>query len=203
MTQSQALAILKTGANVFLTGEPGSGKTYVINQYVTYLRDRGIEPAITASTGIAATHIGGITIHSWSGIGIKTMLNKHDLHKIATSQYIAKRVRRAKVLIIEEVSMLAPETLSMVDMVIRKITERQEPFGGVQVVFSGDFFQLPPVVKRVMEDNDTPDHNPYRIAYRNFFLIMRMLTVSMMKYLPNFRVSRGSSQCLRKARTRW
>ncbi|MBI5614510.1 AAA family ATPase, partial [Candidatus Gottesmanbacteria bacterium] len=153
MTQSQALAILKTGANVFLTGEPGSGKTYAINQYITYLRELGIDPAITASTGIAATHIGGMTIHSWSGIGIKTMLNKHDLHKIATSQYIAKRVRRAKVLIIEEVSMLAPETLSMVDMVIRKITERQDPFGGMQVVLSGDFFQLPPVVKRVMEDN--------------------------------------------------
>ena len=63
MTQSQALAILKTGANVFLTGEPGSGKTYAINEYVTYLRGCGLEPAITASTGIAATHIGGMTIH--------------------------------------------------------------------------------------------------------------------------------------------
>ncbi|MBI5124682.1 MAG: AAA family ATPase, partial [Planctomycetes bacterium] len=68
MTQSQALSILKTGANVFLTGEPGSGKTHTINEYVAYLRARGIEPAITASTGISATHIGGMTIHSWSGI---------------------------------------------------------------------------------------------------------------------------------------
>ena len=59
MTQSQALSILKTGANVFLTGEPGSGKTYTINEYVAYLRAHGIEPAITASTGIAATHIAG------------------------------------------------------------------------------------------------------------------------------------------------
>lgn len=153
MTQSQALAILKTGKNVFLTGEPGSGKTYAINEYVAYLRSRGIEPAITASTGIAATHIGGMTIHSWSGIGIKTELSKHDLHKIASSQYIARRVRRAKVLIIEEVSMLTPETLSMVDAVYRKIKEIQEPFGGVQVVFVGDFFQLPPVVKRETKDN--------------------------------------------------
>lgn len=153
MTQSQALAILKTGANVFLTGEPGSGKTYAINQYVAYLRKHGIDPAITASTGIAATHIGGMTIHSWSGIGIKTALNTHDLHKIISSQYIAKRVLRTKVLIIEEVSMLNPETLSIVDMVCRKITQRSEPFGGVQVVFSGDFFQLPPVVKRETGSN--------------------------------------------------
>ena len=153
MTQSQALAILKTGANVFLTGEPGSGKTYAINEYVAYLRGRGIEPAITASTGIAATHIGGMTIHSWSGIGIKTTLSQHDLQKIASSQYITKRVRRANVLIIEEVSMLNPETLSMVDAVVRKITQHPEPFGGMQVVFSGDFFQLPPVVKKETEQS--------------------------------------------------
>lgn len=148
MTQAQALSILKTGANVFLTGEPGSGKTHTINEYTAYLRSRGIEPAITASTGIAATHIGGMTIHSWSGIGIKKKLDKYDLNKITSSQYIVKRVRKAKVLIIEEVSMLLPGTLSMVDAVCREIKQSLEPFGGMQVVFAGDFFQLPPVVKR-------------------------------------------------------
>lgn len=153
MTQSQALSILKTGANVFLTGEPGSGKTYAINEYVTYLRSRGIEPAITASTGIAATHIGGMTVHSWSGIGIKAKLDKPDLNKIASSQHVAKRVRRSKVLVIEEVSMLLPQTLSMVDAVCRKIKQSPEPFGGMQTVFAGDFFQLPPVVKTEAENN--------------------------------------------------
>lgn len=147
MTQSQTLSILKTGVNVFLTGEPGSGKTYTINEYTAYLRSRSIEPAITASTGIAATHIGGMTIHSWSGIGIKTKLDKHDLNKIASSHYIVKRVRKAKVLVIEEVSMLLPETLSMIDTVCREIKQSPQPFGGMQVVLSGDFFQLPPVVK--------------------------------------------------------
>ncbi len=147
MTQSEALSILKTGSNVFVTGEPGSGKTHTINEYVAYLRARGIEPAITASTGIAATHIGGMTIHSWSGIGIKTTLGRSDLLAIALSKPIAKRVRRAKVLIIDEVSMLAAETLSMVDAVCREIKEQSEPFGGMQVVLVGDFFQLPPIVK--------------------------------------------------------
>ena len=148
MTQSQALAILKTGANVFLTGEPGSGKTYVVNSYVVYLRKYGIEPAITASTGIAATHIGGMTIHSWSGIGIKTKLDTRDIRNIASNQYITRRVGRAKVLIIEEVSMLTPNTLSMVDSVCRQVKQNQKPFGGMQVVFVGDFFQLPPVAKK-------------------------------------------------------
>ncbi|MBI3306015.1 AAA family ATPase [Candidatus Nomurabacteria bacterium] len=148
MTQSQALNILKTGANVFLTGEPGAGKTHTINNFVSYLRAADIEPAITASTGIAATHIGGMTIHSWSGIGVRPKLDKYDLDKIASSEYIAKRVCRTKVLIIDEVSMLSANMLDMVDMVCREIKQSSEPFGGIQIILVGDFFQLPPIVKR-------------------------------------------------------
>ena len=153
MTQSQALSILKTGANVFLTGEPGSGKTHVVNEYVAYLRKQGIEPAITASTGIAATHIGGMTIHSWSGIGIKTKLDKRDFNKIISNDYIARRVWRAKVLIIDEISMLPPGTLLMIDAICREIKKCPEPFGGMQAVLVGDFFQLPPIEKKNL-DND-------------------------------------------------
>lgn len=168
MTQSEALSILKTGSNVFLTGEPGSGKSHTINEYVAYLRARGIEPAITASTGIAATHIGGMTIHSWSGIGIRPKLGKDDLHAIASSRHIAKRVRCAKVLIIDEVSMLLPETLSMIDAVCREIKQSSEPFGGRQVVLVGDFFQLPPIIKPQV-GNDSPimfiEERSTRFAY--------------------------------------
>ncbi len=153
MTQSQALTILKTGANVFLTGEPGSGKTHLLNEYIGYLRNHSIEPAIMASTGIAATHIGGMTVHSWSGIGIKTRLDKSDLSKIKTSQYIVRRITKAKVLIIEEISMLTRDTLSMIDTVCREIKQNSKPFGGIQVILAGDFFQLPPVVRREVVEN--------------------------------------------------
>ena len=88
MTQENAFSILKTGVSVFLTGEPGSGKTHVVNRYVSWLREHGIEPAITASTGIAATHIGGFTIHSWAGIGIHEKLNAHDLRKINNNKHL-------------------------------------------------------------------------------------------------------------------
>ena len=148
MTQETALTILKTGANVFLTGEPGSGKTHTVNEYVRFLRSHAIEPAITASTGIAATHISGMTIHSWSGIGIREKLSKRDVADIAAKQHVAKRVNRANILIIDEVSMLAPHVLDMVDRVCRSVKKSEEPFGGMQVVLVGDFFQLPPVVKR-------------------------------------------------------
>lgn len=154
MTQSQALSILKTGANVFLTGEPGAGKTHTVNEYVAYLRARGIEPAITASTGIAATHISGMTIHSWSGIGIRTELSQYDLDRLSSNEYIAKRIGRAKVLIIDEVSMLSPQMLFMVDAICREVKRIQEPFGGLQIVLVGDFFQLPPIVKSKPRDDD-------------------------------------------------
>lgn len=154
MTQAQALEILKTGANVFLTGEPGSGKTHVINEYVNYLRCHNIEPAITASTGIASTHINGMTIHSWSGVGIKKKLNSHDVDNIIAKAQTARRIKRSKVLIIDEVSMLSPEILSMVELVCRKIRQSYEPFGGLQVVLAGDFFQLPPVVRQGEDYDD-------------------------------------------------
>ncbi len=145
MTQEQALSILRSGQSVFLTGEPGAGKTHTVNAYVQYLRAHRIEPAITASTGIAATHIHGMTIHSWSGIAIKKELTKDDLQKLAHNKFISRRLIKAHVLIIDEVSMLAAHTLDMVDAVCRKVRGIQHPFGGLQVVLVGDFFQLPPV----------------------------------------------------------
>jgi GTPase SAR1 family protein len=79
LNQTKALAVLKSGKNVFLTGSAGAGKTYVLNQYIQYLKERKVPVAITASTGIAATHMNGMTIHAWSGIGVKDYLNEADL----------------------------------------------------------------------------------------------------------------------------
>ena len=147
MTQAQVLDILKTGANVFVTGEPGAGKTHTIHAYIEYLRKHKIEPAITASTGIAATHIGGMTIHSWSGIGIKQDMSAYELDALATKEYVVKRIMKTKVLIIDEISMLTPKMFSLVDTVCRMVKQNPEPFGGIQVVCVGDFFQLPPIKK--------------------------------------------------------
>lgn len=148
MTQSAALDILKTGGNVFLTGEPGAGKTYVINQYIAWLEAAGLSVAVTASTGIAATHIGGMTIHSWSGLGIRETLTPYDLDKIATNEKVNRRVKKANVLVIDEVSMLDARILDMVNLVLKAVRQREEAFGGLQVVLVGDFFQLPPVTKQ-------------------------------------------------------
>ncbi len=148
MTQAQALDILKTGGNVFLTGEPGTGKTYVLNQYIAWLEAAGLKVAVTASTGIAATHIGGMTIHSWSGIGARDHITPYDLDQITGREKTVKRVKQAQVLVIDEISMLGASTLDAVETVCRTIRESQEAFGGLQVIFVGDFFQLPPITQR-------------------------------------------------------
>ncbi len=148
MTQETALSILKTGANVFLTGEPGAGKTYVINKYIQWLEAAGLNVAVTASTGIAATHIGGLTIHSWSGVGARDSLNAYDLDQIVSKERLVKRIKKTHVLIIDEISMLDGKMLDMVDIICRTIRTSAEAFGGMQVVCVGDFFQLPPIARQ-------------------------------------------------------
>lgn len=148
MRQSTALDILKTGQNVFLTGSAGSGKTYTLNQYIHYLRARRIAVAVTASTGIAATHMNGTTIHSWSGIGIKDELTERDLKNISGKRYLLERLKETAVLIIDEVSMLHAKQLDLVNQVLKHARKSEAAFGGVQVVVAGDFFQLPPIGSR-------------------------------------------------------
>ncbi|OGG61260.1 hypothetical protein A3C87_01535 [Candidatus Kaiserbacteria bacterium RIFCSPHIGHO2_02_FULL_49_34] len=145
MTQEQALNILKTGANVFLTGEPGAGKTYTLNRYLAHLDACGVSVAITASTGIAATHVSGMTIHAWSGIGARDSLSEQDIDLILQKEKYVKRMRKANVLVIDEISMLAAGAFNAVETLCRRARGIGEPFGGMQVIVVGDFFQLPPI----------------------------------------------------------
>jgi ATP-dependent exoDNAse (exonuclease V) alpha subunit len=145
MTQKQALDILKLGYNVFLTGAPGTGKTFLLNKYIAYLKANNKNVAITASTGIAATHMGGVTIHSWSGLGIKDKLNHRDIEKLQKKSYLKKRFKKTNVLIIDEISMLHAFQFDLIDQICRSFKDDSKPFGGMQVVCSGDLFQLPPV----------------------------------------------------------
>jgi hypothetical protein len=152
MTQDTALSILKLGHTTFLTGAAGAGKSHVIREYVAYLRKHGVRYAITASTGIASTHVGGVTIHSWSGIGVKDRLTLHDLDALEEKQSLYKRINDTHVLIIDEVSMLHANFIDMLDKVLKHVRRSKESFGGMQVVFTGDFFQLPPVVKNLQSE---------------------------------------------------
>ncbi len=148
MDQLLALEILMNGHNVLLTGPAGSGKTYVLNQFIKNAKREGKKVAVTATTGLAATHLNGTTIHSWSGIGIHDELPEkfHEgLHKSRR-----ETIQKTDVLIIDEISMLHDYRLDMVDHITRTVRDNDEPFGGLQVVLCGDFFQLPPVTRGQM-----------------------------------------------------
>lgn len=147
MKQKEALSMMKSGENVFLTGPAGSGKTFLLGEYVQYLKDNNVPVAVTASTGIAATHIGGRTIHSWCGMGIDDELSAEQMNALRKKEYLVRSVSFAKVLIIDEISMLSARQLDLVDAICRIFRQDNRPFGGLQVIFCGDFFQLPPVAR--------------------------------------------------------
>ncbi len=169
---------MQTGVNVFLTGEPGSGKTHTVNAYVRWLRGKGIEPAITASTGIAATHINGMTIHSWSGIGVRSALTRYDLEMMDSNERLFKRLDRAQVLILDEVSMISSDVLDMVERVCRHIKRTDKPFGGLQVILVGDFFQLPPVVTQQRFSNARMDFDEGEEPLAPFAFLARAWTAA-------------------------
>jgi ATP-dependent exoDNAse (exonuclease V) alpha subunit len=145
MRQRQALTVMLDGASVFLTGAPGAGKTYVLNEFVRRARARGKRVAVTASTGIAATHIGGMTIHSWSGLGIKDSLSEWDIERLKNNDRLLKRYNATDILVIDEISMLHGSRLDMVNLVCKLLRANDKPFGGLQVILVGDLFQLPPI----------------------------------------------------------
>jgi len=151
MKQTTALNILKSGKNVFITGSAGTGKTYLLNLYTKYLKERRVYPTIVAPTGIAASHLGGQTIHSFFALGIRESIDEGYVEFLMEKKYLKTRFSKLKLLIIDEVSMVSPELFSAMDLVLRGFKGVDAPFGGVQVVISGDFFQLPPVSKQPKE----------------------------------------------------
>ena len=163
MKQSEALTIINAGASAFITGAPGAGKTYVLNEAIRAMRKNGLSVAVTASTGIAATHLNGQTIHSWSGVGVSNALTDTLLKTIRARR--GKRIKATDVLVLDEVSMIHAWLFDMVDEVCRKVRKNPAPFGGLQVVISGDFFQLPPV-STSMRNRDVFEPSPEFISSR-------------------------------------
>lgn len=132
--------------NLFITGNAGTGKSFLLNiikeQYQNKLQ-------VTASTGIAAVHINGTTIHSWSGIGLGTLSVTEICNFINSGKgtQARRRIQRTKILAIDEISMISAQVFDLLNQVFKVIRGNEEPFGGIQIILFGDFFQLPPVDK--------------------------------------------------------
>lgn len=145
MDQDLALRILLAGKSALITGEAGSGKTYLLNQFVWQSRQAGKSVAVTATTGLAATHLSGSTIHRWSRMGIIDHLSPNFYKKLTAND--KKRLRETDILIIDEISMLNDYQFDILNQIMKTVRGSSAPFGGLQVVMSGDFFQLPPIRK--------------------------------------------------------
>lgn len=143
MDQGLALEVLLSGQSAFVTGPAGAGKTFLLNQFIRLAKHDGKHVSVTATTGLAATHLGGTTIHAWSGISVLDELPNNFIDHVSKGR--REIIEKTDILLIDEISMLHDYRLDMVDQACRLIRRKDEPFGGIQVVMSGDFFQLPPV----------------------------------------------------------
>ena len=142
--QKQALELLHSKKNIFLTGSAGTGKSFVVSYYLKQFKN---SIPILASTGVAAVLVGGRTFHSFFGLGIMEGTKDKIIHKAMKSKKLEARIKKAKTLFIDEISMIDPEAFETASSIAQLIKESQLPFGGIRIVVIGDFFQLPPINK--------------------------------------------------------
>ncbi len=143
--QKYAFDMMKQRKNIFLSGAAGTGKSYTLKVFINHCIKNNIPYAITSTTGVSALLVGGITLHSWSGV----LLGMEDkitlLERVRSRDKAYKRWLYTKVLVVDEISMLNPVLLEKLDYIGKKIRKSNKPFGGIQLIFCGDFAQLPPV----------------------------------------------------------
>ncbi|XP_022705464.1 ATP-dependent DNA helicase PIF1-like isoform X1 [Varroa jacobsoni] len=142
--QREVLALVKSGASIFFTGSAGTGKTFLLRRIISSLSPNST--FVTASTGIAASHLGGSTVHSFAGIGFGGATVSSLAEKTRKSPAMTNW-KRCRHLIIDEISLLDGTYFEKLEAVARILKNTDKPFGGIQVILSGDFFQLPPVSK--------------------------------------------------------
>ena len=146
--QREVFESIQLGQNVFMTGPGGSGKTFLIQEIYNWYNQRDSKKIqVCALTGCAAVLLkcNAKTLHSWAGIGLANGDINDTIHKVVHNKWKRKNWLSIDILIIDEVSMLSNKLLSILDGIGKKIRKSMLPFGGIQILFSGDFYQLPPV----------------------------------------------------------
>ena len=135
------------GNNIFITGPGGTGKTALIRHIQQDASKKGINIQVCALTGCAAVLLEckAKTIHSWAGIGLGNGTIENIINKIVKNKYIKSKWTEINILIIDEVSMMSQKLFELLDIIGKVVRRNQKPFGGIQIIFSGDFYQLPPV----------------------------------------------------------
>ncbi|KAL0220341.1 hypothetical protein RCL1_000195 [Eukaryota sp. TZLM3-RCL] len=142
--QEQVVQLASQGQSFLVSGGAGTGKSFVLRHVVDTLRQKyGPDVYVTASTGIAAVQISGITVHSFAGIGLGNNTTPELVKSMSAKA--RKRWKSTKCLIIDEISMVDSELLDKLEEIARFMKSNERPFGGIQLILFGDFLQLPPV----------------------------------------------------------
>jgi ATP-dependent DNA helicase PIF1 len=152
------------GRNIFLTGPAGTGKSYAVSLLFKFLDEMQVFYGKTATTGVAALNIGGTTLHSWSGMGLADDNGMELLDKVSSNSKASNRIKHSRVLVIDEISMAKSDLVEKLDIVCQFIRNNDKPFGGIQLVFVGDFMQLPPVFKHFEEERFAFESQAWRDA---------------------------------------
>lgn len=164
MTYQSIKEYLFQGHNIFLTGPGGVGKSY----YIKMLKEEyGDGMSITSTTGVSAFNLGAQTVHSYTGIGALKPRDTLDtiIKKIKKNKKALEHINSCKVLVIDEISMLGQHYLEMIDAVLQNIRKNTLPLGGIQVIFTGDFLQLPPVNDEFCFHSDVWDLLALKVVY--------------------------------------
>ena len=164
--QQEAINAAKDGKNVFITGQGGVGKSFILETIIKHFYNRNPIRSIgvVAPTGVSAIALpNGQTIHKFSGVGIPEIKNDFGNVWEPEKQYMW---RNLKVLIVDEISMISAEFLDCLSEQVCKIRKNNLPFGGIQLIFCGDFLQLPPIT-RSMKDIQALKSNLEDWSYNN------------------------------------
>lgn len=147
--QEYVLQLATGGQSLFYTGSAGTGKSVLLRSIIKSLKQKHEKGhvAVTASTGLAACNIGGITLHSFAGVGLGDGTVSALMKKIRRNKKAYSRWCLVKVLIIDEISMIDGVFLNKLDSISKTLRKNNKPFGGIQLIVCGDFYQLPPVNK--------------------------------------------------------
>lgn len=184
--------LIQKGENLFITGYAGTGKSYILNKL-----KRKFQIDVTSTTGLAAVNVQGQTIHSWAGVGICNKPVKDVVEKILQRTKLKKQINECKTLAIDEISMLDAKTFDYIDEVLRNMLDGSKPFGGIQVLLFGDFFQLPPVEK---ESGFCFNSKTWQaLDLKTIFLekIYRQNDENFIKSLNNLRLNRLTNEDIR------
>lgn len=155
--QQAAFEAVQRGDNIFLTGPAGAGKSYLIRHIVEWAQSEKRKISVAALTGCAALLLGfrAKTLHSWAGIGLGRESVETLIASIKKVASVKQRWKSTKILIIDEISMLTTELFEKLDAIGRAIRQNNLPWGGIQLILCGDYFQLPPVVKGLSGESIT------------------------------------------------